>query len=53
MGRAQWGFVVAVDVLFLNLSSGYTDIFSFSKFIEWYAYQSMTGAPFYMYVILQ
>lgn len=53
MGRAQWGFVVAVDVLFLNPSSGHGDIFSFSKFLERYTYHSMTGAPFYMYVILQ
>lgn len=31
--RRPWG---RVNVLFLNLSSGYTDIFSFSKLIEWY-----------------
>ena len=40
LGGARGGFWGAVDILFLDLSSGYTDIFSFSKFIEWYTYDS-------------
>ena len=33
---ARGGFWGAIDVLFLDLSSSYTDILNFSKFIEWY-----------------
>lgn len=46
MGGWQWlggergGSWGAVDILFLDQSSGYTGIFSFSKSIEWYTYGS-------------